>query len=101
MSLDDLDLPFEEHGKIPMLDQAGATLCGGLVVRAATVEAPDGMDDAPASGKLPALVWDFVRADGTFGSPIMLVLTDEQMGKLRPLVQEAIATARRGAQGGS
>ena len=88
----DLDLPFEPTDPMPMADQANAIVCGGVVVRAATVDVPD-------AGMQPALVWQFVQADGHFLQPVLLVVDDGQMAKLRPLIFEAIARARRGAKG--
>lgn len=85
-----LEMPFEAGGEGPMLD-AHVHYSGGVVVAAAVV-------DVPEAGKKPALVFRFANpATGEFYTPICLVTDDDQMAKLRPLINEAIATARRGA----
>lgn len=86
-----LDLPFEEGGQGPLTDPH-VHFSGGLVVMAAAVDVPD-------VGKKPALVFRFTEpSTGRFYPPFCLVTDDDQMAKLRPLLMEAIATARRGAQ---
>jgi hypothetical protein len=85
-----LDLPFEEGGAGPFTDQH-VHMSGGLVVLASVV-------DVPGAGKKPALVFRFARPDGVFYPAICLVADDDQIAKIRPLINEAIAAARRGAQ---
>lgn len=91
-----LDLPFEPHDQIPMLDKDDAVACGGLVVRAGTIGVPEFLGQPAATW--PLLVWTFYRVDGSQLQPLMLALPDEQMAKLRPLIFEAMATARRAAK---
>lgn len=85
-----LDMPFEEHDPIEM--DVEAQLSGGLVIQAATTP-------MPGVGMLPTLVFRFARPDGSgFYPPIALITNDDQLAKLRPVIQEAIATARRAAK---
>lgn len=87
-----LDLPFEPQGPTPW-DHGNEHVhyAAGVVVMAAAVEVPD-------VGKMPALVFRFTEpTTGQFYPPFCLVTDDDQMAKLRPLINEAIATARRGA----
>jgi hypothetical protein len=87
----DLDLPFEEGARGELLDEH-VHYAGGLVVMAAVTPLP-----AP-DGPTPTLVFRFARPDGSgFYPPFVLVLADGQMAKLRPLIMEAIAAARRAA----
>lgn len=88
----DLDLPFEEGAAGPLADDH-VHLSGGLVVMAATTPIPE-------AGVLPTLVFRFSSPVGEFYPPFVLVLDDDQMGKLRPLIMEAIAAARRAAKAG-
>lgn len=90
MATNDLDLPFEAGGEGPMLDTDQARLSGGLVVLAATIPTDGGV--------WPALVFRFATPTGGFYPPIVLATEDEQLAKLRPLINEAIAAARRGAR---
>lgn len=88
---DSLDLPFETQSETPGLQGEHVHYSGGVVVMAAVVDVPD-------AGKKPALVFRFARPDGVFMPAICLVADDEQIAKLRPLINGAIAEARRGAQ---
>lgn len=83
-----LDLPFEPTTG-ELLDEH-VNYSGGVVVMASVVTL--------AEGKAPALVFRFAVPTGGFYPPTVLVLEDDQMAKLRPLIMEAIATARRGAK---
>jgi hypothetical protein len=85
-----LDLPFEEGGAGPLHDDH-VHFSGGLVVMASTV-------DVPSVGRKPALVFRFARPDGVFMPTICLVADDDQIAKIRPLINEAIAAARRAAK---
>lgn len=84
-----MDLPFEEGAAGELLDD-DVHYSGGCVVMASTV-------DVPTLGKCPALVFRFATPTGEFYPPTVLVLDDDQMAKLRPLINEAIATSRRAA----
>jgi hypothetical protein len=84
-----MDVPFEPSPPGHLLDTT-VQWSGGVVVMASTV-------DVPEHGVKPALVWRFAKPDGTFYPAITLVMDDAQMAKLRPLVMEAIALARRTA----
>lgn len=87
-----LDLPFMPQEPTPGLQGEHVHMSGGLVVMAAVV-------DVPQVGKKPALVFRFAIPDGSgFYPPVCLVADDDQIAKLRPLINEAIAAARRGAQ---
>lgn len=86
-----MDLPFEAHPPVPMLDTGDTQLSAGVVVMAAHV-------DLPGLGRLPALVFRFAKADGTgFYPPLMLVNDAETLAKLTPLVAAAVDTARKAA----
>lgn len=84
-----LELPFEE-GDGGFLVDDHVHYSPGVVVMAAAV-------DVPELGKKPALVFRFSTPTGEFYPAIVLVADDDQLAKLRPLINEAIATARRGA----
>jgi len=88
----DLDVPFEEGPEGPLLDE-NVHYSGGVVVMAGTV-------DVPEVGVMPSLVFRFTTPLGEFYPAIVLVTDDDQMAKLRPLLMEAIATARRVAKTG-
>lgn len=86
-----LDLPFQPQDPTPGLQDEHVHWAAGVVVIAAAVDVPD-------VGKMPALVFRFTEpSTGVFYPPFCLVADDDQMAKLRPLINEAIATARRGA----
>jgi len=89
---DSLDLPFEVGPPGELLDD-NVHYSGGVVVMASTVDVPD-------VGVMPALVFRFANPLGGFYPAIVLVTDDDQMAKLRPLLMEAIAAARRGAKTG-
>ena len=83
-----MDLPLEPTtGELHIGD---AIISGGVVVMASVVH-------VPMIGPKPAIVFRFALPDGTFHQPILLVADDDQMAKLRPLVVESIAMARRAA----
>lgn len=88
----DLDLPFEPQEPTSGLRGEHVHYSGGLVVMAAVV-------DVPGAGKQPAVVFRFAEPiTGQFYPPFCLVADDDQMAKLRLLINEAIATARREAK---
>jgi len=90
-----LDLPFEAGP--PGQYVTGADLladghiAGGLVVVAAVVPV-DGV------GPMPCLVYRFVKPEGGFYPPMVLVVDDDQMAKLVPLTVSAAAAAITAAQ---
>jgi hypothetical protein len=86
-----MDVPFEEGGAGELSDDH-VHYSGGLVVMAATI-------DVPEVGMRPALVFRFATPDGQFYPPVCLVADDDQLAKLRPLISEAIASARRAVKG--
>lgn len=87
-----LDLPFEESPRGELHDEH-VHYASGVVVMAAVVPVPE-------VGPKPAVVFRFANPDGTgFYPPIVLVADDEQLAKLRPLIVEAVQTARRHAKG--
>lgn len=85
-----MDLPLEPSSG--ELQDAHVHYSGGVVVMPSVVDVPD-------VGKKPALVFRFATPEGEFYPAIVLVQDDDQMAKLRPLINESIAMARRGAQG--
>lgn len=86
----DMDLPYESNpGPVPMSDEI-VHYSGGVVVMASVVDVPD-------VGPRPALVFRFSNPIGQFYEPIVLVCDDDQIAKLRPLINSAIADARRAA----
>lgn len=85
-----IDLPFEPSSGELQLD-ADAQFAGGVVVMACVV-------DVPEVGPSPALVFRFTAPLGGFYPPMVLVCADDQLAKLRPLVAEAIVTARNAAK---
>ncbi len=84
-----MDLPFEPT--TGALEDEHVHFSGGVVVMASVVAVPD-------AGPKPALVFRFSTPLGEFYPAIVLVTDDDQMAKLRPLINESIAAARRGAQ---
>lgn len=89
-----MDTPYEPVDRTPLHDAADAIWSGGVVVMGAVIDVPD-------AGLKPALVFRFVKVDGEFHPPIVLVQDDNQMAKLRPLILAAVATARRAAHVGA
>lgn len=87
-----MDVPFEADDSGGHLLDEHVHYSGGLAVMAAKI-------DVPEVGLKPALVFRFARPEGEFYPAIVLVADDDQLAKLRPLIQEAIATARRAAKG--
>lgn len=78
-----LDLPFEGQDRTDLTD--GFVMSGGVVVMAGVL---------PVDGRQePALIFRFARPDGEFLPPILLVVTDEQMAGLIPLVTKAVKAA--------
>jgi hypothetical protein len=90
----EMDLPFERiKGGAPLLDQH-VHFSGAVVVMASTV-------DVPEVGHKPALVFRFVDPAGSFYPAFVLVMDDDQMAKLRPLLMESIHAAREAAKAAS
>lgn len=87
-----MDLPFEADNTGGVLHDEHVHYSGGLAVMAAVVPVPE-------IGPKPALIFRFATPLGDFYPPIVLVADDDQLAKLRPLLQAAIATARRAAKG--
>ena len=85
-----IDLPFEASSG-DLHDADDALFSGGVVVMASVV-------DVPEVGPTPALVFRFATPQGAFYPPFVLVAADDQLAKLRPLVVEAIVTARNAAK---
>ena len=83
-----MDLPFEPSSGI--LHDEHVHYSGGLVVMAATI-------DVPEVGLKPAVVFRFATPEGGFYPPVVLVADDAQLAKLRPLIHQAIAAARKAA----
>lgn len=86
-----MDMPFEENPEPAQLGDEHFHLAGGMVVASTT-----GVD-VPEVGRCPALLFRFMQPHGEFYPPMLLVLDDDQMAKLGPLVTAAIETARRAA----
>lgn len=87
-----MDLPYVPIGAAePMLDQADALISGAVVVMASVA-------DVPELGPKPALVFRFMNPFGHFYQPLLLVMDDDQMAKLRPLLMAAIHQARETAK---
>jgi hypothetical protein len=84
----DMDLPLEPTSG-ELLDHH-VHYSGGVVVMPSVVNVPD-------IGPKPAIVFRFAIPTGDFYPPVVLVLSDEQMAKLRPLIVESIQMARRAA----
>ena len=93
MSGFDFDLPYERNPEPVTLDLSNALLSGGVVVMAATIPAPG------TTTPLPSLVFRFAKPDGTgFYPPVLLVVSDEHMAQLRPLILRAVHDAREAAK---
>lgn len=91
--MSDLDLPYESQEPTPLADNP--LYAGGVVIMGGSSSEPwDG------GRKFPVLVFRFALPDGSgkFYLPVALVLTDEQMGKLQPLITTAIHDAREAAK---
>lgn len=88
----DIDLPFEQlpDGGFSQELDADVLLSSGFTVAATVVTLGDQV--------YPALLFRFLEPDliGTH-PPILLIQSDEHMAKARPLIQGAIAAARRAA----
>jgi hypothetical protein len=84
-----MDLPYEPT--TGELHDDHVHYSGGVVVMASVV-------NVPTVGPKPGLVFRFATPTGEFYPPVVLVCDDDQIAKLRPLVNQAIADARRGAQ---
>lgn len=74
-----------------------ALIAGGVIVKAASV--PVTLPEQPEQS-WPALLFQFIPAQGGPPAQVLLVLRDDQMAKTRPLLMGAIADARRAAAGG-
>ena len=84
-----MDLPFERT--TGDLYDEHVHFSGAVVVMALCV-------NVPTIGPKPALMFRFTDPAGQFYPPVCLVMDDDQMAKLRPLVMEAIHTAREAAK---
>ena len=84
-----MDLPYEAGPPGELADEH-VHYSGGVVVMAATIP-------VPAAGVKPALVFRFATPTGDFYPATVLVCDDDQLAKLRPLINQAIAAARRAA----
>lgn len=87
-----MDVPFERNPPGQTLDLSDALLSGGVVVLAASVPV-DGV------GTKPGLLFRFTSPLGEFYPPMLLVLDDDQAGKLPALVSNAVSAARSAAKG--
>lgn len=85
-----LDFPFQATSG--ELADEHVHYSGGVVVMASVAQVPN-------VGLMPSLVFRFASPEGEFYPAIVLVTDDDQMAKLRPLINESIAAARRAAQG--
>lgn len=77
----------------------GTLLSGGMMLYATVVHLPSQADPTVAE-PWPALLFKFATPEPPAEAhhpPILLVCRDEDMAKLRPLIQGAIADARRAA----
>lgn len=88
----DMELPYEviKGGPEPLLDEH-VHFSGSVVVMASVVDVPD-------VGPKPALVFRFTDPQGQFYPAFCLVMDDDQMAKLRPLLMKAIHDARETAK---
>jgi hypothetical protein len=88
----DLDLPYEPVGGDPIERAlADMVIAGGLTVGAAMV-------DVPHLGKKPVVIFTFVQVDGRPVQPIAFIQDADQMRKLRPLLNSAVADACKAAE---
>lgn len=83
-----MDLPLEPTTGHLMDDHVHWS--GGVVVMPSTV-------DVPGVGVKPALVFRFMTPEGDLYPATVLVMDDDQLAKLRPLLVESIQLARREA----
>jgi hypothetical protein len=82
----DLDLPFEESHRTEA--EIETAMAGGLIVRAAVLDSP--------LGKVPALVFRFVKGDGLATFPDVTLVGDAaMMQKTTSLIATAAQTAIR------
>lgn len=88
--MSDLNLPYEPVGPDPIEMGISGVLCGGVVYRVAVIDTE--------AGKMPAVVWDFYRADGERLSPIILVCTSEELLRLPAELRKAIRDVVRAAR---
>lgn len=84
-----LDLPFEPTSG--ELTDEHVHMSGGLVVMAAVTP-------VPGVGPKPTLVFRFSDPFGHFYPAMVLIQDDDQIAKLRPLINQAIHAAREGAK---
>lgn len=89
---DSMDLPYEPSTGHLLDDHVHFS--GAVVVMASTVNVPE-------IGHKPALVFRFTTPVGDFYTPVVLVMDDDQMAKLRPLLMQAIHAAREAAKAAS
>lgn len=89
---DSMDLPYVPLGtEEPLFDADQALISGGVVVMSSVA-------DVPELGPKPGIVFRFMNPFGKFYQPILLVMDDSQMAKLRPLLMQAIHQARETAK---
>lgn len=86
----DLNLPYEPVGPDPIKIGVSGVLCGGVVYRVAIIDTD--------IGKMPAVVWDFYRADGERLTPIILVCTPDELLRLPDELRKAVRDVVRAAK---
>lgn len=95
----DFDLPYEPIPGGPIEgDLTSMLTAGSIVVRSAFVEVPP---DVCASGRAPALAFDFGLAEGGQMPTIVLVLDVEHMLSIGETFRKAIRDAVRHARNAS
>lgn len=96
--MEGIDVPFEPTPEGPLLDDH-VHFTGEVVVMAATIPVPPAMAGGKEGQHWPALVFRFAAPDGSGYYPATcLVLEDDRMAKLRPLVMQSIHHAREQAK---
>lgn len=86
-----MDLPFERDPVGFDLPVTDFSLAFGVVVLASTV-------NLPGVGVKPAVGFRFADGRGGWLPPVLLVQDDEQLAKMRPLINQAIHAAREAAK---
>lgn len=84
-----MDLPFEPT--TGHLTDEHVHYAGGVVVMASVA-------DVPEAGPKPALVFRFSNPHGEFYPAIVLICDDDQMARLRPLINQSVHAAREAAR---
>lgn len=82
------NLPFERQETTSWAPGPGDSLAGAVVVMAIAT-------DVPGAGKTPGLVFRFVDGDNEFMPAVVLLLDDQAIGNLVPLISDAVAAARQ------